>query len=254
VSLFVPVFLCLMAYLRWQLGDAWAENVCGEGAAASSLPGAVPSLAAANDCSFSPSLAEAAMARACAAGLAPCERQPELEPSWSHALGVYTDANGGALAPNADATSRGRWLAERIINGGLDGNEPPRRGKKGALDVIVVGANLLGISATLHLMQAGLRVLLVDRQSWAPLDAASHRLIAARPAAGSRMRLPLVTGHHVTLVAERADGMLELQAERAAWYTANVIFASSEGAPASRYANELRTPVVACAPAASRAA
>jgi hypothetical protein len=221
VSLFGPIFLCLLVYLRWQLGD-----IDGEELASGSVPSVVPTLAASHDCCFAPSRAEAALARACTPSLAPHERQPE--PEWSRAPGVYIDAAGPAL-PNADATIRGRWLAERILHGRLDASEPPRRGKKGALDVIVVGANLLGISATLHLMQAGLRVLLVDRQSWAPLDAASHRLMASRPATG-RVRLPLVSGHHVVLVAQRADGMLEVQAECAAWYTANVIFASREAA------------------------
>lgn len=261
VSLFAPFLLCLVAYLRWQLGDDGVTNVCsndicdddvcGEEAASHRFPIVVLSRAASNDSSFAPSLTATPMAPACAAGLAHCEPEHELTPPWSR--GVYTAASGAAV-PNADATSRGRWLAERIIHGDLEANPAPRRGKKGALDVIVVGANLLGISATLHLMQAGLRVLLVDRQSWAPLDAATHRLIASRPGAGTRMRLPLVTGHHVELVAERADGMLELQAERAGWYTANVLFASREAAPASAPANELRTPIVACAPAASRAA
>lgn len=222
VSLFGPIFLCLLVYLRWQLGD-----IDGEELASGSLPSVVPTLVASNDCSFAPSLAETALARACAPSLAQRERRPE--PEWSRAPGVYIDAAGPAL-PNADATIRGRWLAERILHGRLDASEPPRRGTKGALDVIVVGANLLGISATVHLMQAGLRVLLVDRQSWAPLDAASHRLMASRPSATGRVRLPLVTGHHVVLVAQRADGMLEVQAECAAWYTANVIFASREAA------------------------
>jgi hypothetical protein len=222
VSLLGPIFLCLLVYLRWQLGD-----IDGEELASGSVPSVVPTLAASNDCCFAPSRAEAAPARACTPSLAPHERQPE--PEWSRAPGVYIDAAGPAL-PNADATIRGRWLAERILHGRLDASEPPRRGKKGALDVIVVGANLLGISATLHLMQAGLRVLLVDRQSWAPLDAASHRLMASRPPATGRVRLPLVSGHHVVLVAQRADGMLEVQAECAAWYTANVIFASREAA------------------------
>lgn len=167
--------------------------------------------------------------------------------------GVYVDAGGSVALPSGDAMSRGSWLAERIIDGA--GAGAPRRGKKGALDVIVVGANLLGISATVRLMQAGLRVLLVDRQSWAPLDAATHRLIASRPGLNRRLPLPIVTGHHVMLVARRADGMLELQAERAGWYTANVIFASREAAaPVSEGSSGLSMPIVACAPAASRAA
>jgi hypothetical protein len=41
-------------------------------------------------------------------------------------------------------------------------------------------------------------------------------------------RLPLLTGHTISAVSERADGMLEVEAERAAWYAANVIFAATD--------------------------
>jgi hypothetical protein len=260
VSLFGPILLCLVVYLRWQLGDVGAVATSGVAVRA-----ATP-LVAANDCNFVPP-PSAAPSRACAAGGEPC--QPDA--AWMRAPGVYVDAAGSA-ALSGDPMSRGRWLAERII----DGAGEPRRGKRGALDVIVVGANVLGISATVRLMQAGLRVLLVDRHSWAPLDVATHGLIAARPgpfrqgmraehegaprtsgraAPERRLRLPLVTGHHVMLVARRADGMLELQAERAGWYTANVIFASREAAaPVSVPSSGLPLPTMACAPAASRAA
>lgn len=247
LSLVGSIVLCVVFYLRWQLAEAGAVQVASgvtPGAAAS------PALAASSACCFEPS---AAAASKVAASIAGDEQEPELI-AW-HTPGVYLASRASTEELNADATSRGRWLAERIIHGRRHPSEPPRRGKKGALDVIVVGANLLGISATVHLMQSGLRVLLVDRQSWAPLDASRERLRAAPSDPVPRLRLPLVTGHHVSVVAQRADGMLELQAERAAWYTANVIFASHAAAAAANDgASALGTPLPTALPAASRAA
>jgi hypothetical protein len=142
---------------------------------------------------------------------------------------VYVAGAREAEANDVDAVIRGQLLADRIINGRFSVRPALRRGKRGALDVIVVGANAVGVSATLHLMHAGLRVFLVDRDSAGPaadtsLDELSRKL-------GGKLRnarLPLLTGHSVSAVSQRADGMLEVQAERAGWYTANVIFASTE--------------------------
>jgi hypothetical protein len=234
-----PILLCLVVYVRWQLGDEGADELASDMFRVVS-PASVP---AANDCAFGPS--PGGTAPACARAAGPAPGALPAQPRWARAPGVYIDSRGGSPEHGVDATIRGARLAERIIGGGADSGELPRRGKKGALDVIVVGANVFGISATVHLMQAGLRVLLVDRQSWAPLDAATHR----------RLRLPLVTGHHVSVVAQRADGMLEVQAERAGWYTANVIFASEQAAaPLGEWPSAPAKPPVACAPAAPRAA
>jgi hypothetical protein len=69
-----------------------------------------------------------------------------------------------------------------------------------------------------------------------------HGLVHARE---RQTRLPLLVGHSVQGVAERADGMLEVQAERAGCYAANVIFASIDSLvmpAAARPAGALRTP------------
>lgn len=155
-----------------------------------------------------------------------CAERCSVELERAPAPGIYLDV-GQDAASTGDATFRGQLLADSIIHGRH--SQALRRGKKGALDVVVVGANVLGISATLHLMQAGLRVLLVDRHSWSPSDgpAPAPTSLRAHHEGTRRARLPLVTGHHVSVVARRSDGMLELQAERAAWYTANVIFAAT---------------------------
>jgi hypothetical protein len=217
LSAFGPVIICCIAfYLRWQLADELPETVA---------PWSNPKLCSAlNDCTFHVSEAPALAAiRGCAAGLV---REPEL----SRAAGVYVAGPRYAAAVDADAMIRGQLLAERVVSGRFQARRALRRGKKGALDVIVVGANIVGVSATLHLMQAGLRVLLVDREAPASLDHPSLQpLLRSLFRKVRNARLPLLTGHTISAVSERADGMLEVEAERAAWYAANVIFAATDG-------------------------
>src|SRR5690606_37631967 len=121
-----------------------------------------------------------------------------------------------------------REAAERLLRGGL--GRGLRRGKKAALDVIVVGASLAGASAALHLLGAGLRLLVVDERPEVAPPAALHSELRALLGRLPRTRVPLATGHRVTSVVERPDGMLELHAERAAWYTANVLFVGEASA------------------------
>lgn len=137
--------------------------------------------------------------------------------------GVYTTS--GVLAQRPE--QRGQRTAERVLSDELGART--RRGRNAALDVIVVGASREGVAATLRLLAAGLRVLLVDAGSGEGTRAA--RLVrdpslSAALRALRRERLPIVWGHRVLGVGARPDGMLELSAERAAWYTANVIVAA----------------------------
>jgi len=47
-----------------------------------------------------------------------------------------------------------------------------------------------------------------------------------------RTRPPIATGHLITGLAERADGMIEVQAERGVWHAANVVLAlGGRGSP-----------------------
>lgn len=136
--------------------------------------------------------------------------------------GVYATSAVSALRPE----QRGQRAAERVLSDANAG--PARRGRNAALDVIVVGASREGIAAMLRLLGGGLRVLLVDGGNAEGPRAArlarDPRLSATLRALG-RERLPIVWGHRVLGVGARSDGMLELSAERAAWYTANVIIA-----------------------------
>src|SRR5690349_11234070 len=80
--------------------------------------------------------------------------------------GVYIAGELGGMGLIRNATIQGRQAAEHIISGSPGANALVRRGTGGALDAIVVGAGPAGISATLRLMQAGLKVLLIDREGF----------------------------------------------------------------------------------------
>jgi hypothetical protein len=215
LAVFGPiVFCCVAYYLRWQLLESTPDGVA---------PERVSGASALNPCAFLSDAPGRSPASTRGHAASPVRRQPVLP----QAPGVYVAGSCDALDDGRDAAIRGELLADRIIKGRFDARHALRRGKKGALDVIVVGANALGVSAATHLIQAGLRVLLIDRDGAAPL-ADIPELPRALHGSRRAARLALLAGHSVYAVAERADGMLEVQAERAAWYTANVIFASTE--------------------------
>lgn len=165
--------------------------------------------------------------------------------------GVYIAGELGGMGLIRNAIEQGRRAAEHIVAGN-------RRGQNDAYDVLVVGAGPAGISATLRCMQAELRVLLVDREGLGGtilhyprakvvmtglLDIPAYgkvrgkvlskeQLIDLWQKIDGRMRLPLVTGHLVTALAERDDGMIEVRAEHASWHAANVILAlGGRGSP-----------------------
>jgi thioredoxin reductase/NAD-dependent dihydropyrimidine dehydrogenase PreA subunit len=163
--------------------------------------------------------------------------------------GVYIAGELGGMGLIRNAIIQGRQAAEHIAQG--EPGQPPRRGLGDALDALVIGAGPAGISATLRLMQAGLRVLMVDREGLGgtilhyprakvimtgdlelPLygkvrgkQLSKHRLLALWQDIDARVRLPLVTGHLVVGLGQRADGMLRVEAEHAAWHAANVVLA-----------------------------
>ncbi|HWO10479.1 MAG TPA: hypothetical protein VNN80_13400 [Polyangiaceae bacterium] len=139
--------------------------------------------------------------------------------------GIYATVDFGGAGARPE--QRGQRAAERVI-GGSD-RQPPRRGCRAALDAIVVGASGEGLAAASSLLQAGLRVLLVDT-----LGSAGEAVAALANDAGPRLlasggeRMPWVGGHRVIGIGERDDDTLELCAERATWYTANIIIALPE--------------------------
>lgn len=169
--------------------------------------------------------------------------------------GVYIAGELGGMGLIRNAISQGRQAADHIVLGGQDG---ARRGKGGALDALVIGAGPAGISATLRLMQAGLSVLLVDREGLGgtilhyprakvvmtgDLDLpiygkvrgkqlSKQRLLDLWQDIHARTRLPLITGQLVVGVGESSDGMFRVEAEQACWHTANVVLAlGGRGSP-----------------------
>jgi len=90
---------------------------------------------------------------------------PRLDPNFqTNRRGVYIIGELGGMGLIRNAVIQGRQAADHVIAG--EGDVPLRRGKEGALDAIVVGAGPSGISATLRLMEAGLKVELLDREGF----------------------------------------------------------------------------------------
>jgi thioredoxin reductase (NADPH) len=172
--------------------------------------------------------------------------------------GVYIAGELGGMGLIRNAIRQGRLAADHIVAGDLARGRPPRRGTNGALDALVVGAGPAGISATLQLMHAGLRVLLVDREGFGgtilhyprakvvmtgALELPVYGTVRGRQLSKeqlmglwrdirARLNPPLATGHLVTGLSVRRDGMIEVQAERAVWHAANVILAlGGRGSP-----------------------
>lgn len=80
--------------------------------------------------------------------------------------GVYIAGELGGMGLIRNAAIQGRQAAEHILAGSAD--SPPRRAPHpcDGYDAIIVGAGPAGIGATLRLMEAGVRVLLLDREGF----------------------------------------------------------------------------------------
>ena len=170
--------------------------------------------------------------------------------------GVYVAGELGGMGLIRNAVLQGRQAADHIVAGAL--GAPPRRGVSGALDVLVVGGGPAGISATLRLMEAGLRVLLVDREGFGgtilhyprakvvmtgTLDFPVYGRVRGQKLSKEqllelwldiqrRLRPPLVTGALVTSLSARGDGMIGVEAEHTTWHAANVVLAlGGRGSP-----------------------
>ncbi len=171
--------------------------------------------------------------------------------------GVYIAGELGGMGLIRNAAIQGRQAADHIITGSSE--RGPRRGANGALDVLVVGAGPAGICATLRLMQAGLNVLLVDREGFGgtilhyprgkvvmsgALDVpifgkipgrrlSKEELLAVWQAVWEKTQPPFVTGELVTRIDRREDDMWAVVSDRGVRYAANVVLAlGGRGSPA----------------------
>lgn len=171
--------------------------------------------------------------------------------------GVYIAGELGGMGLIRNAVIQGRQAAEHIVRGSPELGRPPRRGKDGALDVIVVGAGPAGISATLRLMEENLRVLLIDREGFggtilhyprakvvmtgvlelpvygkvSKRQMSKEQLVALWEDIRDKTRPPLLTGELVTSLEADGDGWAVVT-ERGVHHAANVILAlGGRGSP-----------------------
>jgi len=85
---------------------------------------------------------------------------PEVDPDFqTNQPGIYIVGELGGMGLIRNAVSQGRQAADHIVAAN-------RRGAGDSLDALVVGAGPAGTSATLRLMEAGLRVLLLEREAF----------------------------------------------------------------------------------------
>jgi thioredoxin reductase/NAD-dependent dihydropyrimidine dehydrogenase PreA subunit len=82
---------------------------------------------------------------------------PRLDPNFQTTRpGVYVIGELGGMGLIRNSVRQGRQAAEHVAKSG-------RRGKGDAYDAVVVGGGPSGMSATLQLIEGGLRVLLLER-------------------------------------------------------------------------------------------
>jgi thioredoxin reductase/NAD-dependent dihydropyrimidine dehydrogenase PreA subunit len=157
--------------------------------------------------------------------------------------GVYVVGELGGMGLIRNAVLQGRQAAEHV-------RRSRRRGQGDAYDAVVVGAGPAGISATLRLMELGLRVLLLERETFGgtilhyprakvvmtgPLELAlvgpvkrrrmsKEELVELWSSIQEKANIPVKTGVLVEGVTPDR-GMWSLQTNVGAFRTANVVLA-----------------------------
>jgi thioredoxin reductase len=158
--------------------------------------------------------------------------------------GVYIVGELGGMGLIRNAVSQGRQAGQDIIAGS-------RRGKGEALDALVVGAGPAGISTTLQLMEAGLRVLLIEREQFGgtimhyprkkivmtgtldfPLfgkvkcrTMSKEELVDLWKEIRSATGMSVTTGELVEMIEPSADGQWQVQSSGGQYLAANVVLA-----------------------------
>jgi thioredoxin reductase (NADPH) len=168
---------------------------------------------------------------------------PKIDPNFQTTReGVYVIGELGGMGLIRNAVRQGRQAADHVAAG-------PRRGKGDAYDAAVVGAGPSGVSATLRLMEAGRRVILLDRESvggtilhyprakvvmtgaleFAIIGTVRRRkmskeeLVELWQSIAKKANLPVKTGVMVEGVAAEPDGMWRLETSGGPIRAANVL-------------------------------
>jgi thioredoxin reductase/NAD-dependent dihydropyrimidine dehydrogenase PreA subunit len=158
--------------------------------------------------------------------------------------GVYVIGELGGMGLIRNAVAQGRQAADHVARS-------KRRGSGDAFDAVVVGAGPAGISATLRMMEAGLRVTMLEREAYGgtimhyprakvvmtgPLDFALFGRVKAKRMSKEELvdlwqrirrdcRLPVRVGTLVQSVRGESDGMWRLETSTGPVRAANVLLA-----------------------------
>ncbi len=170
---------------------------------------------------------------------------PRIDPDFqTNRPGVYIVGELGGMGLIRNAVSQGRQAADHVV-----AND--RRGRGDALDAVVVGAGPAGTSATLRLKEAGLRVLLLEREAFGgtithyprakvvmtgPLDfpmygrvskrkMSKEELVALWEDIQDKTGLHVAVGELVRKIEPSGDGEWLVHSTNGAFRTANVLLA-----------------------------
>lgn len=171
--------------------------------------------------------------------------------------GIYIVGELSGMGLIRNAIKQGREAAAHILAGSE--GQPPRRGVKGAKDVLVIGAGPAGISTTLALLEARLDVLTIERELFGgtimhyprakvvmtgalelPIYGrigssvmSKEELVAVWHEIYQKVRPPLVTEELVESLSRGADDMWTVHTSKGTHRGANVVLAlGMRGAPA----------------------
>lgn len=182
---------------------------------------------------------------------------PRMDKNFqSNQPGIYIVGELGGMGLIRNAVLQGSQAAAHIARG--PEGAPPRRGRNGAYDALVVGAGPAGIAATLKLLEAKLNVLLVDSEDFGgtimhyprkkvvmtgdlplPLFGTVKRKIMSRERLlelwaelRSRFEIPFLRGELVRSVEQGEDGQWTVRSATREFSTANVVLAlGARGTP-----------------------
>ena len=170
---------------------------------------------------------------------------PQIDPDFqTNRPGVYIVGELGGMGLIRNAVSQGRQAGDHIA-------ASERRGTGDALDAVIIGAGPAGISATLRLMEEGLRIALLEREAFGgtithyprgkvvmtgPLDFPMYGRVSKRKMSKEELvelwddirdttEIPVTTDAQVERIEETEDGNWLVRSSAGDFLTANVLLA-----------------------------